>query len=58
MKRELWLMPFLSAMFWGSCREQWSGEPHRDVRAAICGFCFTLMVMLAARHAARLGAFK
>lgn len=57
MKRETWLLPFLSAAYWGSCQTHY--EPSTgvhsdmgDVRAAICGFCATLSLILFVRQVA------
>ncbi len=51
MKRTTWLMPVLSACYWGSCQTTtgaggpiWAGG---DTRAAICGFCASMMLLVA-----------
>lgn len=57
MKRETWLMPFLSAAYWASCQthcDQQTGmhSDMGDVRSAICGFCATLTIILFVRQVA------
>lgn len=51
MKRETWLIPFLSALYWGSCstndRLEWDGT---HVQGAMCGFAASMILLLSLRQ--------
>lgn len=57
MNRATWLIPVLSAVYWGSCRTDAGcrmavgGPPGMsDERAAICGLCLALALLLVIRQ--------
>lgn len=54
MLKTTWAMPFLSALFWGSCQvNQYGRFSGGDLRAALCGFTGSMFLILALRQIAK-----
>jgi hypothetical protein len=52
MSRRLLLLPLLSALFWGACRDPFLSRDltgaERDARGALCAFAFGCAALIAA----------
>lgn len=48
MKKRLWLVPFLSAAYWASCREPIPNvhNVETDIRYGVCAWCVGMITLL------------
>lgn len=47
MKKRVWVLPFLSAIFWASYRDSLGVVSYsHDARAAICAFSFSMFFLI------------